>query len=90
MQTIYLVVSGVVALAVFIPAIMTLVRHYGMSDPRTQVAVATVAGLLGSVAVVSLRADVIPDAIERALAVVMVGAGTIAVLGLVWYGVRVR
>lgn len=90
MQTIYLVLSAVVALAVSVPAILALARHYGMSDPRTQIAVAAVAGLMGSVVIASFRADLVPDHLERALAVTVVAGGSIAVIWLVWYGVRAR
>lgn len=90
MQNIYLAITGMLALAVSIPAIMALAARHGMSDPRPQFAVAALAGLMGAVLVASLRSDLVPDELEALLVVSVVGAGSVAVIFLVWHGLRTR
>jgi hypothetical protein len=89
-QNIFLAVSGMLALAVSIPAILGLARRHGLSDPRTQVSVAVLGGLMGAVLVASLRADLVPDELEAILAASVVAAGSLAVIILAWHGVRAR
>jgi hypothetical protein len=89
-QAIYLVVFIGVALALAVPIILWCSTRYGRQDPRTQLAIALTAGSIGSLIIVSLRADLVPDSLESVLRLVLIPVGTVVLVWLGWLVLRLR